>query len=163
MPRDDDALQRLYGDTPPPVPTRVGGVSLVWVGMVIGLGAVGVAGMLLATTMGLRPDPVSDRLVELGVIGAGEIVTLMYGTPEDGCLITPDAMVTWDEAGATRASLIDAVVSEERLPHALVVTSDTTVRCVFTDDVSYSVFSELVRRGVRPTREAWRTVDPRLQ
>ena len=162
MPRDDDALKRLYGQDPPASPSSAG-VSLVWVALVIGLGLVGVAGMLLVTVMSLRPDPVNDRLVELGVVGPGEVVTLMYGTQDDGCLITPDAMVTWNPSGAERASLVDAVVSEERLPHALVVTSDATVRCLFTDDVSYTLFSELVRRNVRPTRESWRPIDPRMQ
>lgn len=162
MARDDDALKRLYPDSSPTGGSKRGGVSLVWVGLVLGLGALGVFGMLFATATSLRPDPVNDRLVALGVVGPGEVVTLMYGTQDDGCLVTPTAMVTWDDSGATRASLVDADVSEERLPHALVVTSDTTVRCVFTDDVSYLLFSQLVRSGVRPTREAWRPVDPRL-
>lgn len=164
MPRDDDALRRLYGVEPGPEPPdrRVGGVSLVWVALVMGLGLAGLGGMVFAVVVGLRPDPVSDRLVDAGVLDASEVVTLLYGTEDDGCLITPDAFVTWGPGGETRVSLVGAEVSEARFPLALTVTSDASARCVFTDDVSYGVFSELLRRGVRPERSAWRPVDPRV-
>ena len=138
-------------------------VSLVWVALVIALGALGLVGMAATLMVALRPDPVADRLVLAGALGSGESVTLMYGTELDGCLVTPDALVTWTPDTVVRASLLDATLERERLPNALVVHSDNTARCVFTDDVSYGVFEELLRRNIRPSREPWRPGDPRLE
>jgi len=163
MARDDDAMKRLYGDDAKLASRPPGGVSLVWVALVVGLGAVGLLGMAMTVMVAVRPDPVSDRLVASGALEPGETVTLMYGSELDGCLITPDAFVIWDPETTVRASLIDAELSEERFPLALIVTGDATARCVFEDDVSYGVFEELLRRGIRPSRPAWRPADPRLQ